>query len=78
MKVGSDMRILLLAAVMFAAVALIVTTCQTGCTSSQKKGYRATLRVWRCGELVQETVTEEEIEDEIPCANGPVCGPAAD
>lgn len=62
MKIGTDMRILLLAVAMFAIVALIVTTCQTGCTTPKKKGYRATIRVWRCGELVEETVTEEEVE----------------
>lgn len=59
--------------------AVAISMCH-GCAVAQQKPepYKATLRIWKCGKLIEETITELEVEEnEIPSANRP-CGPTPD
>ncbi len=60
---GNDLKTLLWAAFLMGMVALLATLFSGCCSSPTPKGYTATLRIWRCGELIQETITEETTKE---------------
>lgn len=61
--IDRETKIIWLALAGVTVIGMALAMCQ-GCAVAPERPepYKATLRIWKCGELIEETITELEVE----------------